>query len=218
MRYYQVTIARLRKLDETWRTTINRFRGPAPVGLAVAHMNAESNGQTEPTIRDAQRRPIGLMGIPRLVGLRFKYDEDYLKVPVNNIYVWSRKTNLDAHALHNKYGSTWTTPDYDFWLAVRLVFILGDTTLDNLIAAAKSSGDAYTRIAGVQTWVRTKMDKTKRFGRHGYRDLKQLMDHLDDVRNAMVRIDGPDKASYAFSEAPPLSPGAQHTILEATAY
>jgi hypothetical protein len=218
MRYFQITIARLRKLEEAWRSSLNRFRGPAPMGLAIAHMVAESNGQKTPTIRDARRRPIGLMGIPRREGLRFKYTETYLEIPVNNLYVWALKTNKDAHALHTKYTTTWTTANYDFWLAVRLVFVLGDTTFDNLVADAKSSGDAYTGMSGVQSWVRTKMAKNKRYGRYGYRELKYLMDHLDDVRNAMVRIDGPDRASYAFSEAPTLSPGAPHTVLEATAY
>lgn len=218
MRYYQITDARLRSLETTWRSTINRFRGPAPLGLAVAHMVAESNGQTEPTIRDARRRPIGLMGIPRLVGLHFRYTEDYLKIPVNNIYVWALATNRDARNLHEMYSTTWTTPDYDFWLAVRLTFILGDITFKHLTNAALADGSAYARTTGIQSWVRTKMEKNQRFSRYGHRDLSYLMDHLDVVRNAMTRIDGVDKASYAFSEAPPLSPGAPHTVLEATAY
>lgn len=218
MKYFQVTIARLNALDSAWRGTVNRFRGPVPMGLAIGHMLAESNGVTDPAIRDARRRPVGLMGIPRLVGLRFKYSEDFLKVPVNNIYVWSLKTNKDAQYLHQTYKSTWATPDYDFWLAVRLLFIVGDVTFSNIVTTAKASGDAYTRVSGIQTWVRTKMDKTKRFGSYGYRAMTRLMDHLDALRNAMVRLDGSDKVSYAFSEAPTLSPGTPATVLEATAY
>ncbi len=212
MKYYQITSPRLQTLTTSWQATLNRFRGPAPLGLALAHMVAESNGQTEPTIRDARRRPIGLMGIPRLVGLRFRYTEDFLKVPVNNIYVWALKTNQDARLLHATYPTAWTTPNYDFWLAVRLIFVLGDTVFKNLATAASAN------TAAIQSWVRTQMKKTRRFGQHSHRDLTQLMDHLDTVRTAMVRVDGPDKASYAFSEAPALSPGAPHTVLEATAY
>jgi len=218
MKFFQITIARMRSLEETWRSSINRFRGPIPLGLAIGHMIADSNGVAEPTIRDAIRRPIGLMGIPRLTGLDFKYTEEFLVKPVNNIYVWARALNKEALRVHTAHASTWATPDYDFWLAVRLSFLLGDTTFDNVIAAAVADGSTYKKISGMQTWVRTKMDRTKRFGRHRYRDMNCLMDHLDGMQNAMLRIDGPDKASYAFSEAPPLTPGTVVTAVEATAY
>lgn len=206
MKYYQITTARLRTLEQTWRKTINKFRGPAPMGLVLAHMLAESNGKTAPLINDIKRQPIGLMGIPLRVGSRFKYDETSLKVPTNNIYVWSLNTNLDAQYIHKTYPTTWTTPDYDFWLAVRLLFTLGNTAFNNLVNAAKSANSAYTHISGIQTYIRTNGIK----GNFPY-----LMNHLDDVRTAMELIDGKNRASYAFSEAPTLSPGAPHTVLEA---
>jgi hypothetical protein len=213
MKLYPITTARLRTLEQTWQKTINRFRGPAPMGLALAHMLAESNGKTEPLIWDARRRPVGLMGIPLRVGSRYKYDETYLKVPVNNIYVWSLKTNDDAQYLHQTYPTIWTIPDYDLWLAVRLLFIMGNTSFNNLLTAAKADGSIYTRVSGIQLWVRTRMGKTKPFGLT-LRKIVEIMDHLDDIRRAMQIIDGKDHASYAFSDAPTLSPGAPYTVLE----
>lgn len=214
MKYYQITTARLRSLEQTWQKTINRFRGPAPMGLALAHMLAESNGKTEPLINDVKRRPVGLMGIPLKIGSRFKYDETALKVPTNNIYVWALKTNQDAQYIHNMYTTYWSIPDYDFWLAVRLLFIIGNTAFNNLIITAKKDGSTYTRISGIQLWVDTLMNKTKQFGMTR-RQMSQVMNHLDSVYFAMKLIDGKDHASYAFSEAPTLSPGAPHTVLEA---
>lgn len=207
MQFFQITNARLTLLNEKWRTALNRIRGPIPLGLALSHMVAESNGNTDPTIRDTRRYPLGLMQIPRRIGRRYKYTETSLKISTNNLYVWSLKTLQDSSLIHQNY-SWWTTAARDFWLAVRLHFILDHQPFTNLLTAAAAAGSSYKSTSGVQSWIRTQMEKTKRFGPFHYRDLINIARHLDEMRDAMQFIDGPDKASYAFTDAPALSPGS----------
>lgn len=213
MKFFQVTPTRVRALEAKWRSTINRLRGPIPLSLAIAHMVAESNGVEEPTIRDAQRYPLGLMQIPRRIGTRFKYDETALKVPTTSIYVWTLKTLNDSAYVHANYASWWSSATYDFWLAVRLFFIMDSKAFNALLKAALDDGSSYKSLSGVQSWVRTKMEKTQRFGLFTQRDLTRIMQHLDEVKAAMILLDGPDKASYAFTDAPALTPGTPLSVL-----
>lgn len=212
MKFFQITAARLRTQETSWRATINRFRGPAPLGLALAHMVAESNGNEDPTVRNLHKRPVGLMQIPLRLGRRHGYTQDDLQTPVNNIYVWALLANKDAAYLHTTYATWWSSATYDFWLAVRLMFIMGSKPLTGLFDAAHTAGASYRSMNGVQTWVRTKMNDTKKFGSYSRRTLLRLMDHIDDVRTALVTIDGPDKASYAFTDAPAVTPGIPMTV------
>jgi hypothetical protein len=173
------------------------------MGLAMAHMNAESNGETDPTIRDATRRPRGLMQISRRDGARWGVKEDDLVNTTKNIYVWCNKTNRDAELLHNDY-SAWTQAGQDFWAAVRLVFIIGRINFDKLVSEASASNTTNGITAALQTYVR---ENNARVGRFNRRDLRRIADHLDDVFCAMTLIDGPNKISDAFTAPPAITPG-----------
>jgi len=175
-------------------------------------MVAESNGQEDPTARDLHRRPVGLMQIPLRLGRKNGYNANDLKTPVNSIYVWALLINKDAAFLHASFPTWWTSANYDFWLAVRLLFIMGSQPFLGLLQTVHDAGAAYRSTGGVQAWVRTKMYSTQRFGRYDRSTLLRLMDHLDDVLTALVTIDGPSKASYAFSDAPPVTPGIPMTV------
>lgn len=211
MKLRQITLARLRALETKWRATINKYRGPAPLGLAVASMVAESNGDEDPTLLDPLRRPVGIMQVSLRDGRKFGYGETVLKDTTNNIYVWCLKTNKDAQQLKANFA-WWSEAKYDFWLAVRAAFVLGFPTMMRIFATAELLRDA-TSTAAVQTYLRT---TKKRFGAFSPHDLSHLADHLDEVRTAMTTIDGPDQASYAFFDAPPAAPGGKLALANAT--
>jgi len=215
-RLFQITPARLRALEKTWRSTINRFRGPVPAALGIAHMVAESNGDEDPTIRDATIRPIGLMQIPYREGRRRGYTETTLLNTTNNIYVWALKSNTDAAFLHNTYPSAWTEPNYDFWLAVRLVFIVGQNIFSDLYTAAAAGTSPGAIVTAIQSWITNTMTSTQRFGTFRASDLLRISDHLDKVRSALNSLDGPNKVSRAFTEAPTISPGNEIDVLYTT--
>lgn len=207
MTFYQVTLARLRLLEAKWREVINRFRGPIPMGLAIVHMVAESNGDTDPRARDLRRRPIGLMQVPLRDATRVKYNETALKDPTTNIYVWTLITNQHAQQIKTAFSSWWTWPSWDFWCAVRLVWILGLTNTTNLFNAAQASGSEFASAMGSMAWVRTRMSNTQRFGTFDKRTLMKVADHLqDDVLTALNHIDGPRAVPYAFFDAPTIAP------------
>jgi len=169
-------------------------------------MLAESNGVEDPMIRDANRRPTGLMQINRRDGVRFGYREDELKKPAVNINVWAKKTLRDSKYLHETY-TAWAHANYDFWKAVRLVFIVGRTNVENLIDAADANNtDGITRE--LQTYMNT---TTRRFGRFGWRDLRRISAHLDDMERAMILIDGDNKVSDAFTASVMGSP--EHPVV-----
>jgi hypothetical protein len=207
MKLFQVTLARVRTLEAKWRSTINKYRGPIPLGLAVASMVAGSNGDEDPVMLDASRRPIGIMQIPLRDGRKLGYGETVLKDTTNNIYVWCLKTNRDAQTMKTNFSSWWSEAKYDFWLAVRTAYLLGFPAVTRLFAAVETAGKTST--ADVQTYLR---EEARRVGNFSPRDLKQIADHLDEVRTAMVMTDGPDQASYAFFDAPAAAPGGTNAI------
>lgn len=195
MMFYQSTDAQLRSLENRWRPVLNKYRGPIPLGHGVGHMLAESNGVTEPEIRDANRKPIGLMQITRRDGATFGYSEDDLKKPAVNIHIWAKKSFIDSKYLHDTY-SAWLHANYDFWLAVRLTFIMGRVNVDNLISVAEASKQSDKITETVQAYMNT---ATRRFGRFSARDLRRISSHLDDMRHAMTLIDGDNKVSASFT-------------------
>jgi hypothetical protein len=203
MRLYQVTDTKLRSLEARWRTVLNRVRGPIPMGLAIAHMNAESNGETDPTITDATHRPRGLMQISRRDGVRWGVKEADLVNTTKNLYVWCNKTNRDAELLHNDYAA-WTQAGPDFWASVRFVFIVGRINYDKLVSSATVSKSTNAITTALQAYIRANNVRVGRFSR---RDLRRIADHLDDVFHAMTIIDGPNKVSNAFTAPPAVTPG-----------
>lgn len=210
MKLYQITSSRLRTLETKWRATINKYRGPVPLGLAVASMVAESNGDTDPTMLDPKRRPIGIMQLSLRDGRKLGYPETALQDTTNNIYAWCLKTNRDAQQMKTHF-TWWTSATYDFWLAVRAAYILGFPTVTRVFAAAEQGGASST--ADVQTYLR---EEARRVSTFSPQDLKQIAAHLDDVRTAMTSIDGPDHASYAFSDAPATAPGGKLALSNGT--
>lgn len=212
MSFYQITAPRLRRLEATWAGTFGRFHGAAPVELGIAHMLAESNGAADPVVRNIRTRPVGIMQVPYRVGRRYGYVEEKLKDPLNNIYVWGLATNDDSKYLHRTYPSWWLEPNLDFWLAVRLLFVLGHTVFDHLLLTVHESGMVDDSIAGVQEWVRTQMRPTQRFGVFNRQTLRRTMDHLDEVNGALVRAHGASFISTSFNKDPVAAPGGEEHV------
>ena len=210
----QITTARLQTIDRRWRATVNKFRGPIPMGLAIAHIVVESNGAATPVVRDA-KRSIGMMRIPYRVGLRHGYTEEELEETVKNLYVWCLQTNKDSERLHREYPSNWTQANYDYWLSMRLIYKLGFTSYNNLAAKVINTATTNQITAAIQSWIRTSMPTTQRFGTSRARDLRRIADELDLFRNAMTLLDGPNKISALFSQAPAQSPGGEFEIMRA---
>lgn len=208
MIFWQLTPARMRRLDTLWGSIIQRYRGPIPRSLALAHMLAETNGQENPPQRDVKKRPVGLMHLSLRDANAWGYTEETLTQGPFNIYLWCKKTNQDAEYIHRTFTAWWTQATLDFWLALRAGFILGLSTLTNLFQTAAQEGSTYQSTAGVVQWIRTRLDKTKRFETFAYRHLQQLADHLDSVRVHMTHFGDATAPSTAFyaSAAPTPQP------------
>jgi len=196
-------------MDRKWRTHVNKYRGPIPAGLAIAHIVIESNGDATPIVRDA-KRSIGMMRIPYRIGLALGYTEEDLEDPIKNLYVWCVQTNKDSARLHKEYPSTWTRPNYDYWLSLRLIYVLGFTSFNNLAAKVSSTTTTDQLTADIQAWIRNSMSSTQRFGTFRARDLLRIADELDLFRKAMQLLDGSDNnTSTLFSRAPEQVPGGE---------
>lgn len=193
---------------------MNKFRGPIPTGLAVAHIVAESNGAATPVVRDA-KRSIGMMRIPYRVGLRHGCTKEELEEPIKNLYVWCVQTNKDSERLHKEYPSSWTHANYDYWLSLRLIYKMGFTSYNNLAANVVNTATTNQITTAIQSWIRTSMPKMQRFGTFRARDLQRIADELDLFRNAMVLLDGPNKVSTSFSRAPVKNPGGEFEVMRA---
>lgn len=208
----QITVTRVRALDQRWRSTVNKYRGAAPVGFAIAHMTAESNGVAAPTVRDA-KRSIGVMRVPFRTGRKYGYTEEQLEDPTRNLYVWGLLTNANSQQLHRTYETSWSVPNIDFWLSVRLVFVLGSVLYAKLFAlvlptvgAVTAATDATT--VAIQAWVRNTMTNTQHFGTFHARDLRRTIDELDRFASAIVLLDGVGHQSSAFTMAPAVTPNS----------
>lgn len=208
----QITTARLQAINSKWRSTINKYRGPIPAGLAIAHIVAESNGAATPPVRDT-KHSTGMMRIPRRVGQQNGYTEDDLENPIKNLYVWCIQTNKDSSRLHQEYSSDWTEANYDYWLSLRLIFVLGFTSYNKLMTNVAATRTVNQGTADLQAWVRTTMPDTQRCGTFNARDLRRIVDELDQFKNAMNMFDGHNRISALFSQAPALNPGGEFETL-----
>ena len=214
---FQLTTSKLRETDSKWRSTINRFRGPVPPGLGIAHIVALSNGVEDPAPRDPRTRPIGLTQVPTRAGRALGYKEADLIKPGNNIYAWAAKTNQDAVALHQAYPQSWTKAGYDFWLTVHLYFLM-TTAFYALMLASDATSTTDGVIGALTAWVRNSMQETQRFGTFSTKDLRRIVDHLDSMRTALVTLDGPDKSvSTTFGAEVTTNPGSVMDVLKTTA-
>lgn len=207
MKFHQIKTARLLQLGASWHTTITRLIGAPPSGYGIVHMAAESNGKESPVIRDRKRWPVGIMQVPRRIGQRWGRTTEELEDPTTNIYTWALQTNRDSNYIHETYASDWTVADADFWLAVRLYWILGQTVFDRLYGTARAVGTAYRKTAGLQSWVRTQMSPKQHFGRHTYKDLQGKIDHLDNFKAGLTTLEGANFKTKSFTEPPAVTPG-----------
>jgi hypothetical protein len=174
-------------------------------------MVAETNGNEDPTVRNLQQRPTGIMKVPLRRSRGLGYHEEALKITTNNIYVWCRLTNIDADYVHTQWPTWWSTANLEFWLAVRLFFILNKAAFDSLFTKVNNAGASYRSLAGVQSWIRTVMTSDQRIGPHSRRDLRRIADHLDDMRKVMHALDGPGFTSERFSQLSIVAPGTDST-------
>ena len=196
---YQITEPRLRELDESWGGTFNRSRGPVPRSLGLCHMLAETDGIEQPVTHDLTRRTVGIMRLALRDTLRLGYQETAARDAHTNIYLWCKLANQNAEWLHTKFASWWAIPNLDFWLAVRLLFMLGPTTTGNLFAAV-SQMVTERSTAAVLNFLRVATSPTLRFGSYNRTDLLALIAHLDAVLRGMQALDGSNYVATHFSE------------------
>ena len=200
---FQITLDRLRTLDQLWGRAFNGRRGPVPRSLGLCHMLAETDGNNDPVTRDTIYRTVGIMRLKLQDALRLGYDEVSVRDAHTNIYAWCKLANQYAKNLHQQFPTWWSQADLDFWLGVRLALILGPVVTENLLTAANSAGTDYRSTNGVQAWIRTLMRPTQHFGINRQFDLLRIADHLDQVLLGMQQLDGPNYVSTSFSEETP---------------
>lgn len=200
---YQITEPRLRELDGLWGSRVNEFRGPIPRSLGLCHMLAETDGDEQPVTHTLTRRTVGIMRLPIRDTQRLGYAETAASTPRTNIYLWCRLANQYAEQLHRDFPGWWQTANLDFWLAVRLVFVLGVLSTENLLKTVGATSSTYRSTAAVLTWIRTVADPQQRFGSCTRFDLLRLADHLDQVLAGMRVLDGPQYVAAHFSERIP---------------
>ena len=186
---YQITEARLRELDKLWHDALNTYRGPAPRSLGLCHMLAETNGTVQPVTRDAAQRTIGLMRIAMQDVQRLGYSETPALDPRVNVRLWCCLANEYAQSLHAYFPRWWLTANLDFWLAVRLAFIMGVGNTKNLLSLVDNANAGRT-TAAVIVWIRSVAPPTTRFGKITYFDLCRIADHLEQVLDGMIALDG----------------------------
>ena len=199
---YGASPVRLRELGVSWNATLDRWRGPVPRSLGLAHMAAETNGVTDPPTRDATQRTVGIMRLRVADVLRLGQTEAQAKDPALNLYLWCQLANDYGRRLHAQYSTWWTSANLDFWAAVRATFVLGLASTETLFTTVHQAGAAYRSTAGVQQWIRT-LGQGRRFGRFGPFELRQLANHLDEVIVGMTALDGANYvAAHFFATVP----------------
>jgi hypothetical protein len=196
---YQVTETRLRELDASWSATLQRFRGPVPRSLGLCHMLAETNGNPEPVTHDPTRRTVGIMRLTLLDTTRLGYQEAAALDPRTNVYLWCKLANQNAETLHRLFSTWWTNANLDFWLAVRLFFIVGPAVITNLFNTVARANRNYHSTVAVLNWIRTEMPAATRFGAYNRFQLLQVATHLDQVLAGMCALDGPRYTAAHFS-------------------
>jgi hypothetical protein len=187
IKLFPLNIVRLRALNTKWRTAFTSLRTVIPPGLGVIHLAALSNGDENPPIRNAQIRPTGLMQIPQRRGRQLGFKDEDLKKSSNNIYAWAKMTNQDARTLYDLNKIIWTSPNYDFWLTVHLMFLL------QFSFSLLPSGTLSMILNDI-----AQMKKTDHIGPFSYRDMQIIAMHLNTARKFLVMLDGPDHATSAF--------------------
>lgn len=210
--FYQITTPRLRSLDAKWRGVINRYKGAAPSGLGVAHMTAESNGNEDPVNRDVRWKPTGIMQVPLRRATKLGYNATTVLTPVNNIYVWGRITNDDANLLKNDYD-WWAEANLEFWLTVRLYFILREKAFTSLVRQSSA-----TSLTELQTWITDTMLPSGHVGTYTRRKMVEFSAHIDSMRRALQSLEGPAHITPLFSKRVIVAPGTetqQYKIIEA---
>lgn len=217
MKFFSLSIPRLRAFNTKWRTAFTSLRLVIPPGLGVIHLVALSDGNEDPPQKDIRYCPIGLMQIPRRTGQRLGFKSEDLKKTPNNIYAWAKMTNQDARTLYNINQALWTRPTYDFWLTVHLMFLM-QTSFSTLWEYANpttaNTDHIFTLLLG---WIAA-MDKTSHVGHFQYRDMQILARHLESAQKALIALDGPDHATAAFgSEMSVPSRGSVMTVLQTSA-
>lgn len=197
--FYQITTPRLQELDRQWGAVFNTSRGPVPRSLGLCHMLAETNGVEQPVTHSTAHRTVGIMRLNLRDTVRMGYEETTAQDARTNIYLWCRLANVNAGALHTSFLGWWQKPNLDFWLAVRLFFVLGPTPSKNLLTTVGRVGPEHRSTAGVIDWIRTMATPTQRFGQFSRFDLLQLADHLDSVLVGMSSLDGPQYVAAHFN-------------------
>jgi len=207
--FYQITKPRLRLLDVRWRSTFKRFCGPVPAGLGIASLLAESNGNEDPTVRDIDTNPVGLMQIAQRDGRRYGYEKEDLQKPTINVFVWCAKTNTDSQWISQLYSTYWSAPVIDYWLMVRLLFIVGQDMFKKLLSACSDAGN---KTANVLAHLNT---TSLRYGRYQGTTLRRIVVHLEEVRTALIMLHGLRYQATSFGQTPLKNPGSDTAILEA---
>jgi hypothetical protein len=199
---FDLNPTRLQQLAALWGTLLDRWRGPVPRSLGLAHMTAETYGNPSPSSRDLTQRTVGLMRLRVADVQRLGQTEESATDPTLNLYLWCRLANEYGQWLHANFSAWWTAANLDFWLAIRIVFMLGQPSTGNLFTTVAAAGTAYRSTAGVQQWIRTQT-QGKRFGRFGPFELRQLANHLDEVLRVMTAFDGAHYvAPHFFASVP----------------
>jgi hypothetical protein len=150
------------------------------------------------------------MGIPVLQGQRLGYTQDQMREGETSVYLWAVTFNKNGIQLRGLYPTLWTEPTYDFWLSVRLVFVLGLQTYQALVTEVQKTGAASgtTNItADIQNWITNVMPDTQKIGTQNKLSLTRISNELDDFRRSTQSLDGPDRASSSFGLAPTINPG-----------
>jgi len=199
MTFNQITSTRLRELDTAWGAALNVSRGPAPRSLGLCHMLAETNGTTPTTTQSTTHRDVGIMRLSLRDTTKLGYQETAAQNANTNIYLWCKLANLHAEALHAAFPTWWTIANLDFWLAVRLVFVMGIIPTKKLLATVNQANSADHSTAAVISWMRSTASVNQCFGTFNHFDLVHLADHLDEVLRGMGWIDGPHYVAPHFS-------------------
>lgn len=213
LRFLNITSAKLRVLRNAWETTFNKFRGPIPLGYALCHMATESGGIDVPNFRGKGHNAIGIMQLPQSVVNQFSYSRDELLEPTKNIYVWCSKINNDGQYLKDTFPTFWEKANKDYWLATRLMFILGQKNTTNLIKAVQAHNSSASTTADILAWIIGSMGTAKSFGGFNLRHMFAIVKNIQSIDDFSTLIDGKNKESYAFYDSVPLSPGARINVL-----
>lgn len=207
----QVTTQLLNKL-RVWDAQLNKHRGAAPLGYALAHMAVESGGDA--TTSYARGHLTGIMRVTWRTAKKYDYSVEDLLNPTINIYCWGRSINEISRDLYTKRISLWTKPNQDFWLNVRLVYVLGiksyEKLLDLVLTSKETEENAVDKVLEtVQYWVRNNMKATQHVGSYKQRELAKKLLNLQGFTKAMEYVN--EVSDLVYFRAPSQAPDAAGT-------